>query len=491
LTEIDIRTQYQNSVSEHADVCIIGSGAGGSVLAYELSKQDKKIIMLEQGGYYDIDYIEQQTKEEELLKLWKHSGVFLSRNFSVNVAQGQCIGGSTMINYGICFRMPDYVFDTWKNEHGIAITNEELKDAYEKVEDQYSVKPITNAGRSHELLKKGCEVLGYSSDWMDKAMVGDRKQNVLVAYLEKSKKENLTIFANCKAEYVVKNSGKISTIKATAIDLQTNEKHSVEVTADKIILSAGPIASSEFLLKNKIANKSGKVGKYLSVHPASSVVGLFDEKINGERGMVMAYYCDKFSARKIPDRGFMIESVFVAPSGFSLIMPSFGLKNMEYVKKYDNVAMAGVLVHDEPVGKISLNQNEDAVLDYTLTKGDQKRMVDGIRETVRIYLKAGAKQVITGHIEPTIIHNESEISKITDDSAGMGKLLVASAHPQGGNRMGKNANNSVVNSYCKSYDIPNLYVCDASVFPTAVGVNPQLTVLAISTIASQHIYDGD
>ena len=97
--------------------------------------------------------------------------------------------------------------------------------------------------------------------------------------------------------------------------------------------------------------------------------------------------------------------------------------------------------------------------------------------------------MVTGHIETTIIKNESEINeKIKSDSAGQGKILVASAHPQGGNKMGSDPNKSVVDSYCRSHDIQNLYICDASVFPTSVGVNPQLTVLMLATIAADHIY---
>ena len=97
--------------------------------------------------------------------------------------------------------------------------------------------------------------------------------------------------------------------------------------------------------------------------------------------------------------------------------------------------------------------------------------------------------MITGHIETTIIKSEDEIeSKIKPDSTGQGKLLIASAHPQGGNIMGSDPAKSVVDSYCKSYDVSNLYICDASIFPTSVGVNPQLTVLMLATIAAEHMY---
>jgi len=331
-------------------------------------------------------------------------------------------------------------------------------------------------------------VLGYSHEWMKKALRGNKKQNALNAYLEKADHTKLKIFANCKADSVTKNGNTINEIHGIATDPDTKLKHKVTITAQKFVLAAGPIASSEFLLKNKIANSSGQVGKNFSLHPSSSVVGVFDEQINGQDSSVMAYVCDEFSARRHDKFGFIIESVFVSPSQFSLIMPHFGKKNLDEVRKYHNVSMAGILVHDREVGQIKLNSNGDATLDYDISKDDQEKMVDGIRKACLIYLKAGAKEVVTGHLETTIIKNENEIEeKIKSDSVGPGKLLIASAHPQGGNKMGSDPNSSVVDSYCKSHEVQNLYICDASVFPTSVGVNPQLTVLMLATIAADHI----
>ena len=485
---LDVQKNYDRDVPYTADVCIIGSGAGGSVVAYELTKQGKKVVMLEAGNHYTEEDITSQTRDDVLLNLWKNHGIFLSNNFSVNVAQGQCVGGSTMINYGICFRFPDFVKKIWQEQYGVQLTDQEIDSAYGKAEMQYGVTGITQEGRSHDVIGDGCDVLGYSHGWMSKALRGGKKQNALNAYLEKADHSKLKIFANCKAESIEQSGNTMTKVWGIATDPDTKLKHKVSVTAQKFVLAAGPIASSEFLLKNNTANSSGQVGKNFSLHPSSSVVGVFDESINGQDSSVMAYFCDEFSARRHEKFGFMIESVFVSPSQFSLIMPHFGQKNLEEVKKYHNVSMIGVLVHDQAVGQVKLNHNQDATLDYSLSENDQKQMVKGMQEACMIYLRAGAREVITGHIETTIIKSEDEIeSKIKPDSAGQGKLLIASAHPQGGNIMGSDPAKSVVDSYCKSHDISNLYICDASVFPTSVGVNPQLTVLMLATIAAEHM----
>ena len=489
MSELFIKTDYVADIEENTDVCIIGTGAGGSVVAHHLTHAGKNVIMLERGNYYSMDYLQNEYLEKNLMNLWKHRGAFLTSNFSATIAQGQGVGGSTMINYGICLKMPPSVFQTWRNKYGVTITQDELDAAYSEIESLYSVNDLADEGKFHQIIGHGCDVKEYSHGWMRKGIRDGEKQNSLIAFLETANKDNLKIYANCTAESVNIEGNTINSIIATTKNEYTT--HYVKINAEKIILAGGPIASSEFLLKNKIGNSSDKVGHNVSIHPSMSVIGEFDQRIDAENDTVMAYYCDEFSALKQNKPGHVIESTFVAPSQFSLVMPGFGLKNLANVKdKYDYVSMAGVLIHDEAVGKVSLNANGDPILEYVLSEKDQKEMISGLKHAAEIYFAAGAKKVITGHIIPKILENESEIEeKITEGSTGVGQILAVSAHPQGGNQMGGNSSSSVVDSHCKSHDVSNLYICDASVFPTSLGVNPQLTVMAIAKIASSHVYD--
>jgi choline dehydrogenase-like flavoprotein len=476
-----------SNLRRRADVCIIGTGAAGCVLAYELTRHDKQVIMLEKGNYYDSEYIRTQP-EENLLKLWKNRGVFLSKTFSVNIAQGECIGGSTVINYGICFQIPEPVLAYWKSAFEIDISIEDYRKAYDKISALLNVTKIQNAGRGHELFKMGCNSLGYSCDWMDKAYTpGGEKHNAFDAFLKKAKFDKLQIIANCKADKIVIRNKRAVEVNAISYDPLEKRYKNVIIESKIIIISAGPIASSELLLKSGYAGQNQQVGQHLSLHPSSSVVARFDEEIDGDNGMAMACYCDEFSVRKAAKPGFMLESVFVPPSQMSVTMPSFGEQNKEYLKKYNNYAMAGILVHDEPNGTVELNWSKDAVVDYELDERDQIKMVDGIKEAARVFLRAGAKSVLTGHIRPTLIESIQNLKIVDNRGAGMGSLLVASAHPQGGNRMGENPANSVVNSFCQVHDVPNMFICDASVFPTSVGVNPQMTVMSIASMTADHI----
>jgi choline dehydrogenase-like flavoprotein len=492
MSQIVVKEELPESRSVNTDICIIGSGAAGCVLAYELAKSGKSIVILEKGRHYSIEWVKKmQNDEHELLRLWKNRGIFVSRNYSVNIAQGQCVGGSTMINYGICFKIPDAVFKNWQNDYNVSISEDDLEAAYKQVGDMINIRKIDpiDAGKSHVKLKEGCDKLGYSSDWMSKCYLPDKgKQSAYVAYLQKANFDKIELYANCTAKNILIKDNTAVGVSAAFRDNKSPEPQEFKIHAGIVILAAGPIASSELLLQNNLSNSNGQVGKYLSVHPSSSILAEFDEELQGDEGYPMAYYCDEFSIRKNPERGFVIESVFVPPSQYAIITPSYGSKNRKlYLDNYNHAAMAGVLVHDDPIGTVSLNWQKDAVVDYELSKVDQKKMTEGLKKAACIYLEAGAKRVITGHIVETIITKKEDVKLIDQRGAGMGALLMASAHPQGGNCMGDDKSKSVVNSHCQSHEIKNLYVCDASVFPTAVGVNPQYTVMAIATITANYI----
>src|SRR5579864_2822490 len=208
---------------------------------------------------------------------------------------------------------------------------EDLNKEYEEVEKQIHVRPITNAGTSHEKLKIGCDRLNFSGGWMRKNYVdtdGGIKQNVLISYLEKAPPENLEIYANCKVEKILKKGNRVTEVKAIHTN-KSGKTITINVKSEIVVLSAGTIASSEILLKNKLANSSGNVGKYLSFHPASSVIAQFDHDINGQNDISMAYHCDQFSIIKKHEPGFMIEYIFVSPAQFSDATPDVGKKNAE------------------------------------------------------------------------------------------------------------------------------------------------------------------
>lgn len=495
MTEFKVEPPFNEDKIENVDVCIIGTGAGGAVVAYNLAQAGLHVLMLEKGGHYPQKIIEQETREEKLLELWKNRGaqLALTHGFAplLAVTQAECVGGSTIINYGMSFKIPPETLDIWKDKTGVEFSSDELDKEYEIVKEQIHVTKITDAGKSHEMLKKGCDKMKLLGDWMDKNYkpMDDEnkgvKQNVLLSYLEKADPNFLDVYSNCKVTKIKKDGDKISEIEA----VHTITGKTITVKSKITILSAGAIASSELLLQNNISNNNKQVGKHLGLHPASSVIAQFDQPINGQNDLSMAYACEQFGIEKRGERGYMIESVFVSPATFSTATPGIGEDNAKFMKKYHQSAVAGVLIQDEGNGSVVLNWSNDAIIHYSLSDSDGKLLIDGLKKTAEIFFRAGATKVITGHFQETILESIDDLHLIEERGYKLGSLKLASAHPQGGNRMGTDEKTSVVNSECCSHEIKNLYICDASVFPTPLGVNPQLTVMTIASLAAKKIIE--
>jgi choline dehydrogenase-like flavoprotein len=253
-----------------------------------------------------------------------------------------------------------------------------------------------------------------------------------------------------------------------------------------VIVSAGTIASSELLLNSGL-DVNGRVGRGVAIHPSPAMIGDFEEEINGNQGIPMGYHCHEFSVLKTGKRGYMLESIFLAPYQFSLPLPGFNYEHKELMSRYPHYALIGSLLQDESVGTVMLGGPAGAILNYELTEGDAKMMIEGMKNSAKVLFAAGATRVITSHRRRTVLYSEDDLHLIDERGVAKMDINIASAHPQGGNPMSGLPGISVVDSHSEVFGIDNLFVCDASVFPTSVGVNPQLTVMALAMRLAEYL----
>jgi choline dehydrogenase-like flavoprotein len=288
--------------------------------------------------------------------------------------------------------------------------------------------------------------------------------------------------------------------------------YNLTVKAKIVIISAGAINSSAILLRSNIPDPNKVVGKGLSIHPSPLVLGEFSEKIRAYEGIPMSYNISQYSVlngvpgiteleksehddgNQIPRGGFMLESVFPNPGQLGAFLPYIGEEHQNLMKRIDNYAAAGILIRDTSKGKIILNRSKEPVIQYELDKHDKKNLSDGMRKLSEIYLKKGAERIImTRRTDPIITkldyQKDPKILErlISPENLGPEQLIVGAVHPQGGNRMGEDSTKSVVTSKCQHHYVKNLFVCDASVFPTAIGVNPMLTIMGIAKRTAEFI----
>jgi choline dehydrogenase-like flavoprotein len=509
-----------SDVVENADVCIIGSGAAGAVLATRIAESGRSVVILESGGYYDGESMNQ--REQDMIPLlWKNGGANFTSDLKIPIAQGSCLGGSTVINDAVCFRIPRIVIKQWQ-KMGVSISEEEWNAANDEVSKRINITKVTESelNANAKKLREACTVMKtetgpITKHWANERNCGpsitdpalkscvkcgfchlgchyDTKQSMLVTYIHDGihKTKSYKAYCNCRAEKITHRNGVADGVDGVFVDETGNEKFRIRVNAKLVIVSAGAIASSNILQKSMIGGPN--VGKGFALHPAPFVIGCFKEDIHGNRGIPMSYTCHEFGVTNgIESGGFLIESIFLPVFQMALAIPTFGTQHAQIMADYANFAMAGVMVRDESTGTITKTYGSKPKIDYTISKKTIDDIARGMEILARMWFSTGARYVLTSHSDYPILQSSNQIEMLANAiRKNPDGLRVGSAHPQGGNRMGDDPHTCVVDSSCRVHDCKNIYVCDASVFPTALGVNPQLTVMALAAITAKRIIDN-
>jgi choline dehydrogenase-like flavoprotein len=504
----------KNDIVENVDICIIGSGAAGAVLAKELVESGKKVVLIERGGYHEGKDMNQREVDMMPL-LWKNGGFNFADSLRIAIAQGCCLGGSTIINDAVCFDTPPRVREEWSSL-GVNFTCDEWSDHLQKVNRTLSVTKVSDdeLNRNNLMLKKGAERLGLREHWNNSrncvncmqcgfCHIGchyETKQNVLVTYIYEALKKpdsDMKVYCNCYIEQVIHRNGIVEGIEGNFLNIDGNKTYRIRVNAKIVILSAGAIASSKLLLQNGIAQDTAGVG--LCLHPGIEVIGDFDYEIKGNQGIPMAYTVHDFGVTRSTDQTrkeynfdageFLIESIFLPLLQFSIALSASGIsEHRRLIERFNNYAMAGIVVRDDNVGKVSLSSTGRASVTYEPGEKELKILAKGVEVLGKMWFALGATRIIISHRSTSIVDNEADIPKLIENILNDPKnLLLGSAHPQSGNKIGTNQADSVVDPDCKVHGFRNLFVCDASVFPTSVGVNPQITVMTVASIVASRI----
>ena len=385
----------KNDIVENVDVCIIGSGAAGAVLAKELVESGKKVVLLEKGGYYEGKDMNQRELDMMPL-LWKNSGFNFDDSLQIAIAQGCCLGGSTIINDAVCIDPPQRVIDEWKNL-GVDFTEEEWKNHLNKVKDALYVRQVTNEelNRNNMMLKIGAEKIGlreHSNNFRNCkncmqcgfCHLGchyETKQNVLVTYIHSALQKpdsDMRIYCNCSADDLIYTNGNIEGVEGNFVDRDGNKTYRIRINSKIVIVSAGAIASSKILLRNAIAQD--RAGRGICLQPAIQVIGDFDYEIKGNEGIPMAYTIHDFGSSRKNDESvvqwnskgkeFLIESVFLPLLQFSIGLAAGDIaQHRDLMLRYNNYAMAGIVVRDENNGQLTTTLSGRTSLSYKLRSG--------------------------------------------------------------------------------------------------------------------------
>ncbi len=491
---IQAKDQKQSTVSETTDVVIIGSGAGGAVVAYELANTGKKVVLLEAGPYVpSAEFNELYSAMFE--RLYVDGGGQVNSDGDINILQGRCLGGSTVVNATIALRTPPWILDGWKTQHGVeGMSPADLAPVFDRVEKRLYVHVNTPSeiNRNSQLMQKGCEALGWSVKPVPRnihncALTGycmagcryDRKQSMLVTYIPWAIEKGAKVYTDTEVERIESDGKRATGVSAVIRDPKTREVVSrLNVKAKMVVLSAGAIQSPLVLLRSGIANSSDQVGRNFACHPSVNIVGVFDEEVRAWEGALCGVYSDEFDHEE--KGGFLLEGGAGDPYLFAQGLPGVGNELTELSKKINHMTSLLELVHDRNVGRVSLKDGEKHI-EYRIEAHDKARIRKAVKSGAQVWFAAGAKQVVLPSLKPIVLNGEKELGLVDAMPMEPADLRITSYHPQGTCRMGGDRTKAVVNSRGQSHDLPNLVVADASVIPSSVMVNTQITTYTIAS----------
>lgn len=496
-----VHTSYTitGNVKAKADVCVIGSGAGGAAVAGELAKRGARVIIIEEGGHYTPDMFVRKIAPS-FKNLYQMSGMRVMTGESfIPLPGGRCVGGSTLINSAICFRAPDYIFETWAEKYGLSeLSPEAFAKAYDGVEAVIKVAQCDPevVGENNLIFKRGAEALGLKGNllWRNApdcmgcgvcqfgCPIG-AKRSMDISYIPVALAAHAELYADARAEKLVVHNGRVKGLKGSILDRSSGKpKFSFEIEAPKVVLSGSTIGSPIFLQKNEIANSSGQVGKNLHVHPGAGAAGLFTELIEGWKGIPQGYYLEDYR-----DQGILVHTFFGSPDIFYAQMPFIGHEGKSIMSRYKNMAGCGAIVSDTGTGEVKVGSGWKPKIKYNPSKKDLKRLTLSIGVIGKVYFAAGADSVICAVHGAGIIKNEKELDKLVAKPLPQRSMLLYASHPMGTCRMGAKKEDSVIGPNFMTHDVENLFIADGSVFPSSLGVNPQLTTMAVGFLAAESI----
>ncbi len=473
---------------ERYDTVVVGSGAAGGILAYRFAETGRRVLVLERGPHVDPRTF---TDDEvgQYLRLYNEGALQLATDFRLQVLQGMCVGGGTTINNALCLDPPAEVLERWA-AHGI--DPEGLSTAIGDVREWLGVAEIdvrtTNkaAGRfatAVEALHLPGRMHVMSAN-ISSACLGCGYCNIGCAYGAKlstldtvlpwaQQRHGIDVLADVEVERLVVDGRRASGVLA-----RRASGAPVTVAADEVVVAAGAIGSSWLLQRSGLGGRSAGQGLHFNIN--SPLTAEFPDAVDSFAGIQMSHaYAPEGG---IP--GYLVETWFNPPATQALAMPGWFDRHFENMLRYRHMACAGVLVGTTTPGCVKPTRSGPAI-EYTASPADRATLVEGLKTAARIFLEAGAERVMPATFAYHEYRTVAALADLPVHVREAGDLLLTSAHPQGGNAIG-----AVVDEDFRVDGIENLYLCDASVFPTSVHVNPQLTVMGMAEYASRRILHG-
>jgi len=470
------------SAKERYDVVVVGSGAGGGVIAGELAEKGRDVLLLELGSHHTAASFMRWESRAAMELMWPLRFAFAANGDVVAFLAGRCVGGTTTINTKVALRLHEKDVAKWHGATGLTTERGEpfavsdLAPYYDRVERRLGVRERNDWPACVHTLEPAFEELGaplepvtaYTDANCQKCgsciqgcstNAGKSTMNTYIA--DALAQETLELRANASVERVLVEGG-----EATGVEYAGADGERRTVRAGTVVVACGALNTPQLLLRSGLANPA--IGRNLGLHPVRLVYGLFDEPQDAH--MVYPITAHSMAHQHDEDGGFVIEASTVQdPIGFATTLgdengPFWGQPLVDAVKRYRHWNGVLAMVNDENTSSVVVDESGNERFDVAWNENEQRRLDDALEFSREVLCRAGAKQIAWSGI--------------------------ASTHVQGSCRMGDDPTRSAVDRNGESHEVKRLFVGDGSLVPRTMSVNPSLTIMALATRVADRI-DAD
>jgi long-chain-alcohol oxidase len=483
------------------DVVVVGSGAGGGVVAAELARAGADVIVLEKGGYRsesDFSHHEAEATRE----LYLYGLTLATTDLGVRIVAGSTLGGGTVVNYSTSFKTPAPVLQEWARVSGSDMfVSGEVEASLEAVAERLGVTTeASRPGARDELMEAGLRKLGWHVDALPRNVRGcsqdaacgycgfgcrlGAKQSTMRTYLEDAAERGARLVTGADVRGVLIQDG-----AATGVEARVGG-HRLQVRARAVVAAAGAVETPALLLRSGLG---GQVGHHLRLHPGTAAFGLFERQVRPWEGTLQARYSDELRA-SLGDYRPLFETVPLHPGSASTALPWVSAaSHRALMERFASLSLCAVLCRDATSGRVRIDRDGQPRLHYRMSVADERRIAAGVAAAGRVLAEAGATEVLSMHpqrisFRPGQPGGQEAWAEATRRAGYRGgRVTCFSFHQMGSCRIGTDPATSAVGPDHETHQVRNLFVADASVFPTASGVNPMLSIMGLAHRAAGRI----